>query len=340
MKVRARLTKRRLLLVLIGGAGVMALLGPDAAGPLRRTVHYALAPLGDAGMYLTTGFRSHFGATAGENLSPAELRHLTETNRMLRGRLVELERKLAEYWRQEKQKRRLYGQLRDFPCELIPARVVAADSLPYAQTRILNAGRTHGARPGAMVTTRELLTDRSKAIPPGRAAIVDTTLPMRLAAITSAALVGELTKETGAFTARLRLLTNPDFEIPAVIHRVIDVRRPRKITVLTAGAAASQTLGPANNAPIPVMARGDGRSEMVVHAAAVHNIKIGDWLMTSYTSGFLPAGIRVGEVVGVTDDSKHPGFVNLRIRPHADPASLREVYIVEPLGTSPAPGQR
>ena len=48
MKVRARLTKRRLLLVLIGGAGVMALLGPDAAGPLRRTVHYALAPLGDA----------------------------------------------------------------------------------------------------------------------------------------------------------------------------------------------------------------------------------------------------------------------------------------------------
>ena len=32
------------------------------------------------------------------------------------------------------------------------------------------------------------------------------------------------------------------------------------------------------------------------------------------------------------DDPKNPGFVTLTIQPHADLASLREVFVVFPLG--------
>ncbi len=62
-----------------------------------------------------------------------------------------------------------------------------------------------------------------------------------------------------------------------------------------------------------------------------YNVKVGDWLVTSHRDSFLPAGVRIGQVAEVSDDPKRRGlYVMLRIKPHANLSTLRDVYIVEP----------
>ncbi len=48
---------------------------------------------------------------------------------------------------------------------------------------------------------------------------------------------------------------------------------------------------------------------------------------------FLPAEIAIGKVVVVEPDPDKPGFCKLVVKPDADLAALREVYIVVPRGT-------
>jgi len=214
--------------------------------------------------------------------------------------------------------RALYGAIPYAQWELIPAVVVGRESLPYGRTRLLNAGLSQGAAVGAGVTTRRLLTDRSKR------------LPRNVATISATALVGRVI-DAGRFTARLQTVTDPGFEVAAKIRRVIDPANPRKITV-TAGGAGEQVLTPANNVRIPVQARGDGRGKMLVRDVnAYHNIRPGDLLVAAGDDAFLPVQARIGKVVEVIDDPRRRGlFVSLRVAPSADLAALREVYIVVP----------
>ncbi len=268
----------------------------------------------------------------GRSITQAEARRLARENRALQAQLIELSRAYQQYLRQDAVKQYLYGRMRDFPCELIAARVVGAESLPYGRTRALNVGAAAGATPGARVTTRRLLTDRAKSIHAGYAGVAwEKDLPRRRAAVASTVLAGMI-DASGAFTARLMLVTDREFAIAADLFRVIDPDNPRQVTVTREGVAALEPLTPANRDLIPVWARGDGRGGMIVEEVSRNdNVLPGDWLLTRRDDAFLPAGLPIAEVIEVLDDPEHAGFVTLRLRPLADLASLREVYVVVPL---------
>lgn len=323
MKLPAKLTRQRTLAILIALSVLSSLLGNGLADRLRAALHPIFAPLGDAGMYLATAFREHVHSLSGPSLTPAEAQKLIDANRELEGRLLSVERELADRIQRQQEMHtimsQLFGPVQDLPCELISARVVAADSLPYGRRNVLNVGRRQGAEPGVSVTTLRVLTDRSKA------------LPANLAAITQAALVGRLT-ETGAFTARLQLVTDMGFKTPARIRRIVKPGVRRTVTIVSPSGASDVILTPEieNRYPVKVEARGNGVDRLIVEGvSALHNVQKGDFLVTSGDDPFLPAEIRIGEVVSVVD-AEQPNFVTLRVQPHADLATLREVYIVVP----------
>ena len=320
MKVLTKPSSRFVLTVLLAGAVVLVAVGPRAAEPLRKMAHYVIAPFGDPAMYLTTAFKGFIGRD-GEGISTDEARRLRETNDRLYGAVVALGNEVRRLQVQRSTMEHLgFGPLKDFPCALIPARVVAGESLPYGQTRVVNRGHAEGAKRGARVTTRQLWTDRAK------------DLQGRWATIAGEALVGRLI-ESGAFSARLQLITDRRFELRARIRRVINAAAPRKITVIEKGAAAERTLTRENNVSIDVMIQGDGVDGLIVKTvASQHNIQPGDWIFTRNDEAFLPATLRIGRVSAVGPDPDHPAFLTLRIEPFTDLHALREVFIVVPEG--------
>jgi len=320
---RQQFSSRWLVVILMGLSVLSILLGPSFAARGRRILHVALAPLGDGGAFLATTFQSYVKRISSEDISAAEARNLKKRNEELLRRLNAIEYN-REYWRRQvaaiQNIRGRFDRIRDVPCELIPARVLGREPLPYGATLPLKTRGSAGARTGAAVTTRRLLTDRSKALPPN------------LATISGAALVGRLV-DSWAFGARVRLITDRGFRIRARIRRIINPDKPRLITVV--GPAASvETLTVSNNAAIDVDAVGDGGDFLIVrNVKAYDNVLAGDLLVTAPDAAFLPVEIGIGQVVEVRKDPRHP-FVSLRVRPHADLDAVRDVYIVVPRGVS------
>ncbi len=319
---------RKTVLVILMGASIASIaVGTRAAGWLRGITAPAIAPLGDGGMWLTVRFKAQSHGRQLRDLSPEEVRALHDE--------VEYWRRRTNYWRSRSEEyarhlrsmrvfEKLYGgsfgPIGDLPCELIPARVVGMDSLPYGRTRMVTPGRTRGVREGARVTTFELLTNRSKAI------------QQRLWTINATSLVGRVI-EAGAFTARLQLVIDRGFAMRGRLRRRLDPRKPRKILVSLRDAAVLQPLTDANNRPVDVNdVRGDGKEGLIVSdVPAGEQIMVGDELVTRNDDALMPMEVRVGEVVEVLENPKNPEFVTLRVRPYAQLDALREVYIVWPL---------
>lgn len=319
MSLLGKPSKQWVLAILLGGSVLTAFMGPAFSARLRSMASYALAPLGDGGMYLATALKEHTRDIGQRAVSPAEARRLREERDSLVAQVRELHRQQDILRRQIGEIQgihRSYHPVDDAPYELVPARVVASDSLPYGDTRLLNVGRRSDVRGGDVVTT--VVTDRAKALPP------------RLAAITGSLLVGRL-RETSAFTARLELVTDRAFKSPAYLVR--DPARPRQI-IVTEGDAQSAPLTEANNLPIwcPEI-QGDGEGGILIRSVKkYHNIQPGDWVETTGL-GHPPFRIRIAKVTDVQEDPTHRGlFVNVRAQPLADLGSLREVYVVVPMG--------
>lgn len=316
-------SKRKLLTGLMVLSVVLALLGPPAAMRLRGVAGTFLAPLGDAGIYVSAALENRIGEIAERGLS-------VEEHRKLRAELDELAR-VANYWKSQSEKhqrqakavknfRGLYGQRTDLRCELIAARVVAVDALSYGRAAVVNVRKSRGSLAGALVTTRQIVTDRSGALPPG------------LAVVNASSLVGCLTDETQAFTARLRLVTDRDFRIRARIRRRVHATRPRKIRLLTEDAA-EEVLTHANNAPVDCTARGDGvRGMLISGVPMLHSILPGDWVVSYPDEARSRIELIVGRVVKVTPQSETPRFVTVSVEPAADLSALRDVFVLAPIG--------
>jgi len=319
------MTKKRVLTAAVALSLVTTVLGDAVGGRLRNLVQPVLSPLGDAGMYLTVAIRKNLAGRAGGDTSPEAVARLRGERDQLLG--------IAAYWMHESDKRkgqldellkfqRSYGPASALPCELIPARVVGEPSLPYARTRSLNVGVADGAGAGQVV----LAHDRSKA------------LPSDLAVVTASALVGRISG-AGAFSAQLRLVTDPEFKTPALIRRIVDPNNPREIYV-TEGAASLQLLNESNNLPIEVQAVGNGRGGLAVADVwRYHSVLPGDLLVTR-EDRFLPLEVRIGRVSEVRNDPDHANWVIVTVQPELDPAKLRNVFIVVPLAGGPAPRGR
>ncbi len=328
MNLRAAISTRHLLAVFLTASVATMLMGPQTAVRLRHAAEFVLAPLGDAPMYAVTHLAAKVPSAALGRISPEQARRLRGENEYLR--------RLAAYWRYERDKyrrraqilasfQRLYGPIDDVPYELIPARVVGAGSLAYDDTRLLGTGRRGGVAPGEAVTTRRLLTRRSKALPP------------RLGVIHANALVGRI-MDTGAFTARLQLVSDRQFEIRARVRRVIAPGRTRMITVTEGDLPRETPLTPRTNQPVDVIAHGDGAGGMVVHHVKEYdNVLPGDLLTTHPDDGHMPTEVHIGKVTSVRRDAKDPHRVTLHIEPHADLSALREVFILSPAGRAGGP---
>ncbi len=305
-----------LLTGLLSLSVVTTLLGPTAAGRMRSAVHWALAPLGDAGMYLTTGVkrltrpRPSAGATRAEQWR--------EENEALRRKVRYLESEVHRTQRVLQAGRRIFSRWfapqPSVPVRLVPARVVAADSLPYGWTRIINAGRRRGANLGAYVTQRRILTDRAEPL--------EEAWPV----LSESALVGRII-ESGPFTARVQLVTDAGYEVRSQVHRRVDPHAPR---LIQAGDQLVR-LTAANNEPVEVVAFGDGATGLIVpEVRKVHNLRPGDVLQVRPDVGALPAPVLIGTVTNVIDDPKHAGMAQLSVQPAADLPSLRDVFVVVP----------
>ncbi len=309
-------SKPTILAVLIVLSVVSTLMGPRFSAALRRPVSWLVAPLGDAAMAVSTAIKGGLGLIA----EPEELVRLRRRAEQLEGQLVAAARELGRLRRQQRGRASLFAATGDFPGELIPARVIAGDPLPYTRSRLLTQmGERRDAPPGSVVTTRLVYTGRKKGLPP------------RLAAMGANAMVGEL-MESGNFTARVRLVTDRGFETRAAILRKFDPDKPRPIRILRKGAAVETTLTPENRGLIPVKARGDGAGSLrVEQVPEYHNVLPGDLLLSTGRTRRLPVSVPIGRVAEVHDSGDHPQYSVLKVEPIADIEALRDVYIVYPL---------
>lgn len=308
MKTTRKLNKRWLLAGLIIASFVIALLGPGFSGRFRSYVEWVYVPIGDPVMWLATTVRSSISGDSDE---------ANKREHILRHERDQAYSTLDEFLRQyygEQDFRELYGLSLDSPIELMPARVVSADSLVYGSTRLLNIGRNKGAMPGLKVTERIILTTQKE--------------PMRndLLAVTSSSLVGQII-HAGPFTAKLQLITDPGFRINARIIRSLD--RERYFISTKEDDAGERLLTDTNNWPVKVKAQGDGKGGLIIsNISDDHRIMAGDSLITSNDDVLMPIEVRIGTVSNVEKDPRHPGFVTITIKPDADMDSLRYVYVV------------
>lgn len=314
--MRVRVSKRSVLVFLLLLSVVTTLLGPRASQYLRRPAIAVLSPAGDCGMLLDSWAMGKAHKMAAPDISAEEGRRLREENEELLNRLQSVSAELARQKQKQLEiqhlRELLWGPTSDIPCDLIPARVILGDSLPFGSTRVINAGSMSVGLP---VTTRRLATDRSEPLPQRLSAL---SLPDKLQALSAAFLVGRLT-ETGPFAARVQLVTDRDFSARCrIVHRPSGGAN----TALAAQASGVYT------------ARGDGGGMITVADPPVkstENVAKGDLLVTCEDESLLPARVLIGEVVEV-NPARQAGFVNLKVQPSADLDALREVFVVAPPG--------
>ncbi len=334
MRLRVKPSKGSILAVLMLLCVVTSFLGPRAAVVLRRPAQVAFSPLGDLGAYLGLSVKNTVNELTSDEIPQDEAQRLRQANQELQGQVDNLQATVMELRQQQakiqKLDQLLFGPVDDIPYELIPGRVIGFDSMMYGQTRVINAP---GALSGSPVTTRKLLTDRSKAMPQTLRAVA---LPPKMEQMASAVLVGKL-METSAFTARLQLVIDRGFTVRAKILRVFDAKNPREINDGTKRRKMTQADDPLVFVP---EAKGDGVGGLTVsNVKEDDNVQKGDFLVTCNDDPLLRAQVRIGQVVAVTSDPRQAGFVNIKVEPAADLDSLREVFVVVPLEKKDASGK-
>ncbi|MFA6133106.1 MAG: rod shape-determining protein MreC [Phycisphaerae bacterium] len=316
MKVLSKPSKAQVLAAMIVLSVVTSLLGQRAGQTMRNLVQ-PLLWLGRAPHYLATSLRANASAVGRKPLSPQAVEELAGENQSLRGQVA--------YWRGEaersdRQARSLlkfqetYGPSKDLPCDLIPARVIGESALPYDLTRRVNVGGSQNVTSGSLV----LLTDRSKALPSGLAAVTDSALAGRIIA-------------AGAFTAQLQVVTDKQFDIAARILRLVDPNAPREVRSTRQGSAVSTLLTEQNNEPLDGQAVGNGQGGLTIKDIWRHaNVLPGD-LVVTHDTRFLPLEVRIGRVSQVQVDTMSPDRVTVTVRPDFDASLATEVFVVLPL---------
>jgi len=325
MRSRIRLSKGTVLAVLMLASVGTTLLGPRMAAALRRPCQVVLAPLSDAGYYLSSRARSAGKDLMADEISQDQARKDKQVIENLRAAQQSLLHQLDDYHVQLAKVQKLsalaFGPAPGVPCELIFAKIVSADSLTYGQTRLVRAESQAGKSSisaGQAVTMRQLMTDRANDFQQPFLAIGAQW------ELNSTVLVGRLT-DSWAFGGRLELVTDRGFyKVPAKVLRIYDPAKPRQIR----DGAAYRPLA-ANDPPLDIDVSGDGLAGLTAqNIKEEYAIREGDWIVTRSDEPLLPAQIKIGEVVEVRP--RHAGFVDLRIKPAADLDTLRDVYIVVP----------
>ncbi|MCL2701523.1 MAG: rod shape-determining protein MreC [Phycisphaerae bacterium] len=314
MRFPIQFTRRTLLIVLMILSAVACALPMGVSNYLRGRLDLILSPLADGGTVVTTTLRDRANTLrwrpgASDEAASMPTEDASQWHYLMVQQRAHYERRLHQL----EQSQGFFDRYSDFPCELVPASVVASDALPYERGRTIRGQ----APAGAMVTTRELFVAH------------DTPLPPNLAVLATTGLVGQVVT-SGEFTARLRLVTDRKFQLPAQIWR--DPAIERKIIVRVAGSEQSVLLTAANNTFIDVKIKGDGANGLIVDDVPFdHVVQPGDWFVTRGHSLEMPGHVRIAQVKKVTVHKSNNLMRVVYAEPLVDLSALRDVYIVKPL---------
>jgi len=320
--------------VMLAVAAITSLLGALVSDHLRMPAACALSPVSNYVKASTSAFKSAMVDREVSAMSASEAARLRKEIEQFRSIAWARSRGEIYWWKQYRsiqRTRNAFGTSLD-TCELIPARVILGEALPYGQSQTIAEGTIHGVEKGMRVV--DVLTDRSKALPADdrMRAITgyshDSGKP-----IAGSVLVGWV-EAAGSFTARVRLVTDKRFKIKARIVRKIDPVNPRRAIVKTPEGLTEKILTPKDNEETEIMVTlsGDGERGLITDDIQKgHNIRAGDWLVTSGLSAKLPVQLRIGEVVSVAPSDTTPNFVIARVAPAAELGALRDIFIVRSL---------
>ncbi len=320
MRFALRLSKKWILTGLCLASAAMIVL-PGYARRFRHAVRPALVPLSSAGTHVNVHLRTRYNEITGRDTA-GEGEKITALKRQIHL----MQQMVVHQQGQIQALTKWSGTLKGFRCKLLPARVVAVESLPLRNRRLLGAGKRDGVEAGDVVTTRRLFHETPIA------------LPEKLTALGRTYVVGQIS-DCAAHSATLLLATDRKFRMNAQIwrmvepggKRIVEVKSPgggrRPITFRHRGKSpGAHPAGP----PVPVTATGDGRRIVLKDVAADHGIRSGDVLTSDNSAGLLPLGLSIGRVVRVERNVKAAHFVTVFVEPFADTAGLQEVYIVLP----------
>jgi hypothetical protein len=335
------LNRSHLLTGLVMLSIVSCLVWPRGFAWPRELLAPVLAPLSDALTYASTSIKGNLRGLTGGAADDETARRMLEEDEPLRQRLSNyvdqtLQRQVLSYEAQlADQQRRLdeMGQWRKylppgFPCKLLAAKVIGQGPTPFQREELLvRKNRLPGgatwASKGDFVTMATILTDRPTAI------------PGELAVLSGSAVVGQIVT-SGAWTAHLQLITDPDFKIKAFVYRQYDAAHPRTIEAEEMNDGKSvptpRSLRP-TDPPVPVNLAGNLTGLISAEVPAQHGIRPGDHVRTMGDDVRLPVGVFIGYVRAVTPSPANPKHVRLEVAPASDLQSLRDVYIVVPMAS-------
>lgn len=301
-----------------------ALMTPPAGrigGFCRQAVRCVLAPASMPGAYVTVHLRTRL-----DEMTASASSGDSEKVRALH-RQIFLMQQMVEHQRRQIQTLTKWNEtLEGFRCRLLPARVIAAESLAMRNRRLVGAGRRSGVNTGDLVTTRIVLHES------------ELRLRDKFTVLGQNYVVGCIGNSSDG-SAMLLLVTDPHFKMPARLWRLVEPGRKRTIYLTTpSGEMESRTFAhsgrgpgaePVGN-PIPVEALGNGREIVLEHVPVNHGVRAGDILTSGDVTGMLPLGLTIGRVSRMERDRNDAHFVTVFVEPLADLHRLRDVYIVLP----------
>jgi cell shape-determining protein MreC len=189
---------------------------------------------------------------------------------------------------------------------LIPATVVAADALPWRQSRLINAGLLSGVREAAGVTTNQFTIHTAAAKGASKG----------LAVVTGELLIG-FVDQVSTHSARVRLVTDRATTMPVVVARLEEKRLlPLEAQFWLAGTGG------------PLIEVRDVDHRYIKSGA----IKKGDLVLTTPHDARLPVPLTVGSVSRIRRDPDNRLLYLLDVEPGVDLDQVRRVFVVDPHG--------
>ena len=334
------LSKKKVLIVMMATAVITSALGPLVSDLLRMPAVCAMAPVSDFVKASTSAFKSAMAAREEPVMSASEAVRLRKELAQWKSEAWARARGELKYWKAYRRVQKMqdkYGPSLQ-RCELIPARVILGEALPYGQSITMSQGTIHGVERGMRVI--DVLTDRSKALPASdKMRVVTNLMPLSEKPIFGSALVGWV-EAAGSFTARVRLITDKRFAITALVVRKINTIKPRIVTVDTPQGPTEQPLNRMNNKPIVIQLSGDGERGMITgEVARERNILPGDIVKTTGLTAKLPVDLRIGRIVSVERSVQNPNFVTAKVVPITELGARQNVFIVRSLVSQLHPSQ-
>jgi cell shape-determining protein MreC len=185
---------------------------------------------------------------------------------------------------------------------VIPARVVAADSMASRDAIVIDRGTSDGVAVGDWVVSHGFVAPGVA----GKQAAIDL--------LREECLLGQIVEAT-PLTSRLELLTDA-------------FRRP-PMRVRIARVEEDDLVGPVED--FALYGKGDGAMAIPdvprqLHQAA--KVRVGDLVISSPDEAGLPIAMVIGQIDRIEPDEKNPHLSHVFASPRIDTSTLRNVYVI------------